>query len=54
MQNTLPKQYIKEGNVEEFKDYLEEILSKSKGCHKDLQTLLEFIEREERHINDVE
>ena len=45
---------IEEGNVEEFKDYLEEVLSKSKGCHKDLQTLLEFIEREERHINDVE
>ena len=45
---------IEEGNVEEFKDYLEEILSKSKGCYKDLQTLLEFIEREERRINDVE
>ena len=45
---------IEEGNVEEFKDYLEEVLSKSKGCHKDLQTLLEFIEREERHFNEEE
>ena len=45
---------IEEGNVEEFKDYLEEVLSKSKGCHKDLQTLLEFIEREETHFNNIE
>ena len=45
---------IEEENVEEFKDYLEEVLSKSKGCHKDLQTLLEFIEREERQFNEKE
>ena len=40
--------------MEEFKDYLEEVLSKAKGCHENLQTLLEFIVREERHFNDVE
>ena len=33
---------------------MEEVLSKSKGYHKNLQTLLEFIEREVRHFNDVE
>ena len=30
---------IEEGNLEQFRDYLEEVLFKSKGCHKDLQTL---------------
>ena len=31
---------IEEGNVEEFKDYLEEVLPKSKECHKDLQRVV--------------
>ena len=38
---------IKEGNMEDFNDYLEEVLSKSKGCQNDLKTLLEYIETKE-------
>ena len=32
---------VKKGNVKNFKDYVDEVLSKSKGCHIDLTTLIE-------------
>ena len=38
---------VEEGNVEEFKNFFEEVLSKSMSCRKDLRTLIEYIETEE-------
>ena len=43
---------IEEGNVEEFKDFLEEVLSKSKCCQKDLCTLIDFINAEKESISE--
>ena len=41
---------IEEGNVEGFKDFLEEVLAKSESCQKDITTLLDFIEKEKEKI----
>ena len=45
---------IEEGNVEGFKDFLEEVLGKSKKCQKDITTLLHFIEKEKEKIVEEE
>ena len=41
---------VEEGNVEEFKNFFEEVLSKSTCCQKDLRTLIEYIETEEKPL----
>ena len=38
---------VEEGNMEDFKDFVEEVLSKSKGCQDDLNRLLEDLETKE-------
>ena len=43
---------VEEGNVEEFKNFFEEVLSKSTCCQKDLRTLIEYIETEEKPFID--
>ena len=43
---------IEEGNVESFKDYMREVLSKSATCQKDIKTLIDYIETEERPLID--
>ena len=45
---------IEEGNVKEFKDFLEEVLDKSRKCQKDITTLLHFIEEEKEKIIEEE
>ena len=45
---------IEEGNVEEFKNFLENVLGKSKKCHKDITILLDFIEKEKEKIIEEE
>ena len=45
---------IEEGNVEEFKSFLEEVLDKSKKCQKDVTILLDFIEKEKQKTIEEE
>ena len=40
--------------MEEFKDFLEEVLDKSRKCQKDITTLLHFIEKEKEKIFEEE
>lgn len=41
---------VEEGNADEFKDYLEEVLYKSKCCQKDIRTLIDFIEFNDKQL----
>ena len=43
---------VKEGNAEDFKDYLEAVLSKSSVCQRDIIDLLEFISKKEKDFHD--
>ena len=45
---------IEEGNLEEFKDFLEKVSDKSKNSQKDITILLDFIENEKQKIIDEE
>ena len=45
---------VEEGNVKEFKDFIEEVLDKSRQCQKDISTLLDFIENEKQRIIEEE
>ena len=40
--------------MEEFKDFLEEVLDKSKNSQKDITIFLDFIENEKQKIIDEE
>ena len=43
---------INEGNVKEFKEFLDEVLSYSDSCQKELKALLQFMEAEKKQLID--
>ena len=43
---------VKDGNAEDFKDYLEVVLSKSSACQRDIIDLLEFISKKEKDFQE--